>query len=61
MCYDHAWSARDTWLTSVYYFAINNFIKNFLALFTHYRDVGLFPALKHFLNQWLSSVDIAIV
>ena len=61
MCYDHAWSARDAWITSVYYFAIDNFVENFLALFTHYSDVGLLSTLKDLLDQWLSSVDIAIV
>ena len=42
-------------------FAIDNFVENFLALFTHYSDVGLLPALKDLLDQGLSSVNIAIV
>ena len=61
MCYNHTWRACYAGLCSVYYFAINNFIENFLAFFTHYRNVGLLSALKYLLDQWLSSMDIAIV
>ena len=48
-------------LRSTYYFAVYNFIENFLALFAHDGDIGLFPPLKHFLYQRLVSINVTIV